>query len=35
MLASQLNDQVGDGLVENKAVIRMNRYTCNVIQEKR
>jgi len=35
MLGTQLNDKVGDDLIEVKSVIRITRYTCNVIQETR
>lgn len=35
MLGTQLNHMVQEDMVEVKAVIQMNRYTCNVIQETR
>lgn len=35
MLATQLNDMVGDDLVNSKAIIQMTQYTCNVIQNTR
>lgn len=35
MLGTQLNDMVHDDMVEVKAVIQMNRYTCNVVQKTR
>jgi len=35
MLGTQLNQMVQEDMVEVKAVIQMDRYTCNVIQETR
>jgi len=32
MLGTQLNDMVNEEMVEVKAIIKMNRFTCNVIQ---
>ncbi|XP_031572203.1 replication protein A 70 kDa DNA-binding subunit-like [Actinia tenebrosa] len=35
MLATQLNDKVTEGEIEMKAVIRLDKYICNIIQETR
>ncbi|EDO36119.1 predicted protein [Nematostella vectensis] len=35
MLATQLNDKVTDGEIEVKAVVRLDKYICNIIQETR
>ncbi len=35
MLATQMNDKIGPGGIENMAVIRANNYICNNLQGKK
>ena len=32
MLATQLNHMVGDNQLDAKAIVRLDKYICNVIQ---
>ena len=35
MLATQLNDMVNNGELEPKAIVRLDKFICNTIQETR